>query len=107
MRDERYTEEVWMCPGCGWADGHAEGCPHDDSNSAEGEAVGYVKSVEPSTRRGSWVIPPGHRNRKARRAQRAAQKRAAWKAFKASQRQSVTLQQVIDEYEKEQAGQWP
>lgn len=24
-------EEIWMCPGCRWADGHAYGCPHDDS----------------------------------------------------------------------------
>lgn len=23
-------EELWMCPECGWADQHAEGCSQDE-----------------------------------------------------------------------------
>ena len=44
---------------------------------------------------------PGHQNRKARRANAAATRRDAWKAYKQAERQRVTLEQIVREYERE------
>jgi len=38
-----------MCPWCRWADGHDEGCPHDDSEAVAQGARGYVVNVDHGT----------------------------------------------------------
>ena len=53
------SDAVWMCPGCGWADDHAEGC-----SVASAEALGLydAEDFEPDDLNDSndWEWSPDH-----------------------------------------------
>ena len=52
-------DRLWVCPGCGWADDHAEGC-----SVAAAEAAGHydAEDFEPDDLNGTddWEWEPHH-----------------------------------------------